>query len=337
MFNNLFLIVTLCASLSTNVVAQPAYAKNYAMIFETWMQTHRFNFTEHDYLNRLKTFIENDKFIDLENLKNLSYTLGHNKFSHMDFDEFSKTILCGNMKSNNLRGVNNIVKYTDVNVSALPTSIDWRTRNTVTPVKDQGNCGSCWSFSTTGSLESSYSIKTGQLVSFSEQNLVDCDHLDSGCSGGLMSNAAEFIRTNNGLCTEKDYPYVSGTSGKEGKCQTSCKTVQSSDAVSWVDVKQNDVDALKLALTKQAVSVAVEANRGFQMYKSGVYTASCGSNLDHGVLAVGYNSADSQPYWIVKNSWSNSWGEDGYIRLAMNVDQKAGQCGILSMAGYVTV
>lgn len=319
----------------SSVMSEPVIIKNYIIQFENWMIDHGFNFTEHVYLNKLKTFIDNDKFIDYENNQNNSYTLGHNIFSHLTHDEFKEMSLCHGLQtqSQNLRGESKS-QLVFGNFQTVPTNVDWRTKNAVTPVKDQGSCGSCWSFSATGALEGIYSINTGELVSFSEQQLVDCDRLDSGCNGGLMDNAFKWIKNNDGICAEEDYPYVSGTTSKNGNCESKCDNVPNTAITSWTDVEENSKDALMLAISQQPVSVAIQADQvAFQFYKSGVFDSKCGTNLDHGVLAVGYDSSSS-PYWLVKNSWGSSWGEDGYIKLAMDVDQKEGQCGILEMASY---
>jgi C1A family cysteine protease len=314
------------------------HIKNYAMLFKTWMNSHGFNFTEHEYLNRLENFIVNDKFIDETNAQKLSYTVGHNEFSHMTSDEFASSMLCTGIKSQKsyLRGDNLIHSYTSEDVMSLPSNVDWRNKNAVSEVKNQGSCGSCWSFSTTGGLEGIYSITNGKLVSFSEQQLVDCDHNgDHACNGGLMTNAFDWIKQNKGLCTEEDYPYFSGDTKKAGTCQTTCKNAPNSDLTGYTEVRENDKNALMTALAKQPVSVAIQANQpAFQLYKSGVFSAKCGDDLDHGVLAVGYDSTGSDPYWIVKNSWGSSWGMNGYILLAMNVDQASGQCGIYGMSSY---
>jgi KDEL-tailed cysteine endopeptidase len=230
-------------------------------------------------------------------------------------------------------------------VSALPTSVDWRTGSqvAVTTVKDQGQCGSCWSFSATGALEGAYYLKTKKLVDFSPQHFVDCDTrsnsnnkgTDMGCNGGLMDSAFSWASKNKGLCEWNDYKYTSGTTKKSGTCsESSCKKSDHSPA-SYTDVAKNSDTALMTALAQQPVSVAIEADtKEFQLYKSGVFTAKCGAKLDHGVLAVGYghDSASNQDYWTVKNSWGTSWGDKGYILLQRGGSglAKEGQCGILS-------
>lgn len=291
-----------------------------------------------EYKERMNIFITNDQTIRAHNARaGVTYTLAHNQFSHLTVEEW-KTIYTG-LRRPNLRVPGGIRKSAaDLGgVAGIPDSVDWVSAGAVTPVKDQGQCGSCWAFSTTGGLEGAYAIKTGSLVSFSEQQLVDCSTLNSGCNGGMMDRADRFIRSNGGLCTEEAYPYFSGTTETAGKCQTSCQNVAGSAVTSWTDL-DNTEDALLAALAKQPVSVAVDAEEdAFMFYSGGVVTGQCGTTLDHGVLAVGYGTwTDGTPYFKVKNSWSASWGMDGYILIARN-GQKGGQCGITSAASYASL
>jgi C1A family cysteine protease len=200
----------------------------------------------------------------------------------------------------------------------------------------QGQCGSCWSFSATGALEGAYQLKYGSLKNFSQQHFVDCDNLmhggrDHGCNGGLMDNAFTWAKKNGGVCTAEDYPYTSGTTKTEGSCSPSCTKDAKVAPASYTDVATNSDAAMMSALNQQPVAVAIEADQSaFQLYSSGVFTAPCGTSLDHGVLAVGYGTLDGTDYYKVKNSWGTSWGMDGYILLQRGVAQKEGQCGILS-------
>jgi C1A family cysteine protease len=151
-----------------------------------------------------------------------------------------------------------------------------------------------------------------------------------------MDNAFKWIENNNGLCIETDYPYVSGN-GVVPTCVTTCDEVKGSGIVKFYDVKPSDDNAMMTAISKQPVSIAIEADqREFQLYKSGVFTGTCGTNLDHGVLVVGYGSMDGNDYYLVKNSWSQSWGDDGYIKLGRgsSYNNGNGQCGILLQGSY---
>merc|ERR1711862_646427 len=204
----------------------------------------------------------------------------------------------------------------------LAESIDWTTKGAVTPVKNQGQCGSCWSFSTTGGLEGAYQIASGNLVSMSEQQFVDCDHEDSGCGGGLMDRAFSFAQ-GNAIATESSYPYQ----GVDGTCKSSFTTALPQGAVTGYTDVGRSASALKSALNSHPVSVAIEADQAaFQQYTGGVITSGCGSQLDHGVLAVGYDGDAIK----VKNSWGASWGVNGYVQMNAN------QCGITQSASYPT-
>jgi C1A family cysteine protease len=214
-----------------------------------------------------------------------------------------------------------------------PDAIDWVEKGAVTDVKDQGSCGSCWAFSTTGALEGAYQQKTGSLKEFSEQQLVDCDQVDAGCNGGLMDQAFDWVKGNGGLCSEADYPYTSG-GGHAGTCSTSCSVDSASAVTKYTDVKPKDVGALETAVAQQPVAVAIAVNSNFQMYTSGVFDGRCGFQLNHGVLTVGYGTDAGQDFWKVKNSWGADWGEGGYIRL---VKDSSDECKIMDAASYPTL
>lgn len=224
----------------------------------------------------------------------------------------------------------------------VPDSIDWVSKGAVTPVKNQGQCGSCWSFSTTGALEGAYYVTYGTLPSFSEQELVDCDNRagggrDHGCNGGLMDNAFSWIEKNGGLCSEDSYPYTSGTTKTAGACDDSCTNIANSQVTGFVDVKKSSDDAMMQALSQQPVSIAIQADqKDFQLYKSGIFTGDCGTQLDHGVLVVGYGSKNGEDYYRVKNSWGTTWGDQGYIYLGRGSEfnHGQGQCGMLLQASY---
>jgi len=333
-----------CLALLSASVSATVYDR-----FYQWAETHKIALPEgdHEFLHMLANWKNNDQIIEETNAKNLTYTLGHNAFSGMNSEEFSEHMHFGLNRdliasAVGLRGFSETL-----DLVALPTSVDWRTKNAVTPVKMQDQCGSCWSFSTTGALEGIYAIKRGNLVSFSEQQLVDCDFIRAGgtslgCNGGDMKSAMEWIGKNNGLCTESAYPYVSGETKTNGPCQKTCSIVSGSDISTTVSVSANSDNAMMTALVQQPVSVAIEADQSsFQLYKSGVFTGTCGTNLDHGVLLIGYGTMNGLDYYIMKNSWDVTWGSQGYMYMARGLDASGkpynggkGQCGVLMQGVY---
>jgi len=251
-----------------------------------------------------------------------------NEFGDMTFEEFhSKYTGFLGLRHRFARSQN------VANLSVTAASVDWTTKGAVTPVKNQGQCGSCWAFSTTGSSEGAWFISKGQLISLSEQQLMDCskDEGNNSCEGGLMDYAFEYMISNGGLCTEASYPYQAVD---RNSCN-SCSNVVSIS--SYTDVQQSEA-ALMAAVTQQPVSVAIEADQeAFQFYSSGVLTGSCGTNLDHGVLAVGYGTLSGTDYWKVKNSWGGDWGMSGYVLIQRGKAQQGGQCGILLASSYPTI
>jgi cathepsin L len=288
---------------------------------------------------RKKVFMENKRLIAKHNQRAAngihSYTVAMNKFGDMLHHEFVATM--NGFKPNLTDEKQNGSLFLTPHNIVLPKSVDWREEGYVTPVKDQGQCGSCWSFSATGALEGQHFRKSGKLVSLSEQNLVDCSKRfgNNGCEGGLMDNAFSYIKQNHGIDTEQAYPYL----GKEERCHYNKREVGATDT-GFVDIPAGSEQHLQQALaTVGPVSVAIDASHeSFQFYNSGVYDeAECSSeDLDHGVLAVGYGTDEEsgQDYWIVKNSWGPTWGLQGYVKMARN---KKNQCGIASSASYPLV
>jgi len=302
--------------------------------FTEWVEFFNIEFKSDEHFHDIyKKWQSNDKFIEEVNGKNLSYLLGHNQFSGMDSEDFRQYLGYSGVPMDRIFN-----KLDSEPTILISEEIDWVKKGAVTEVKDQGQCGSCWSFSTTGALEGAYFVKYGNLETFSEQQLVDCDTFknggrDMGCNGGLMDHAFAWIEKNGGLCREADYPYVSGETKTAGTCKKSCSLIEKSKITSFIDVEPSSDIAMMTALSQQPVSIAIEADqREFQLYKSGIFTGVCGNKLDHGVLVVGYG----RDYYLVKNSWGLSWGDGGYIKLGLGPEFNSGdgQCGMLLQGSY---
>ncbi|XP_071825262.1 cathepsin L-like peptidase [Apostichopus japonicus] len=311
--------------------------KGFDDTWEAWKQTHSKQYTKEEEDNRRKIWEDNLQKVSKHNTEHSlglhSYTLGMNKYADLRGEEFVQ--MMNGLKFNASRERQGI-KFLSYAKFQAPDSVDWRDEGYVTPVKDQGQCGSCWAFSTTGSLEGQHFRSTGVLTSLSEQNLVDCSisYGNNGCEGGLMDYAFQYIKDNLGIDTEDKYPYEA----EDDTCRFSPDNVGATDS-GYVDVDSGDEDALKEACAANGpISVAIDASHeSFQLYESGVYDEeSCSSiELDHGVLVVGYGTDSvGGDYWIVKNSWGLSWGQQGYIWMSRNKDN---QCGIATSASYPTV
>jgi C1A family cysteine protease len=286
-----------------------------------------------EYHERKVIFHENLRHIMEHNDSNFS--LGINRFTDLLPSELPK----GFVRTNTLGYGLDLTKTNGCNkfnidyssVDSLPESVDWRKNNAVTSVKNQGQCGSCWSFSAAGAMEGAWAIASGDLINLSEQQLMDCSikYGNLVCNGGLMDNAFDYA-IDNGMCSYDDDPYEAQ--------KTTCPNCQKvAFFSSCVDVTPSNEQDLMAAVAQQPVSVAIEADTAvFQLYNGGILDSpKCGTNLDHGVLVVGYGTDNGVDYWTVKNSWGESWGEDGYIRIKRTVsDNSDGICGIAMQPSF---
>lgn len=305
-------------------------ASSTADLFGAWCEQYGKTYSsEEEKASRLKVFEENHAFVTQHNsMANASYTLALNAFADLTHHEFKASRLGFSPgRAQSIRSVG-----TPVQELHVPPAVDWRKSGAVTGVKDQGNCGGCWSFSTTGAIEGINKIVTGSLVSLSEQELVDCDRsYNSGCQGGLMDYAYQFVIKNQGIDSEADYPYV----GMDKPCNKEKLKKHIVTIDGYTDIPPNDEKQLLQVVAKQPVSVGIcGSEKTFQLYSKGVYTGPCSSTLDHAVLIVGYGTEDGVDFWIVKNSWGEHWGMHGYIHMLRNNGTAEGICGINMLASY---
>lgn len=324
-------LLALVALASANVLDMQAIPET--MDWEHWKTTFEKTFTPAEEVQYKANYADNINHILRENAKGHTYRLGVNEYAHMTPDEFYGYYTMKNGVEVPEKQNLHVVKPAE----EIADSIDWVERGKVTGVKNQGQCGSCWAFSTTGSTEAATAIANNAApISLSEQQLVDCaaSFGNNGCNGGLMDNGFKYIKSAGGLATEQEYPYTASTNS----CNTNEAAEHVSDVSGFHDVETTDTAFLS-ALNVGPVSIAIEADKSaFQMYRSGVLTdaVGCGEKLDHGVLAVGYGSLSGVDYYKVKNSWGANWGMNGYILMGRGSQYPDGMCGMLKNGSYPT-
>ncbi|TVU44974.1 hypothetical protein EJB05_04439 [Eragrostis curvula] len=304
-----------------------------AVRHEKWMAEHGRTYKdEAEKARRLEIFRANAKRIDSFNAAGKrSHRLATNRFADLTDEEFRAArtgykipvVAVAGARSGRFR-------YENFSLADAPQSKDWRMMGAVTGVKDQGECGCCWAFSAVAAVEGLNKIRTGRLMSLSEQELVDCDVYgnDQGCDGGLMDDAFSFIARRGGLASESAYPYR----GEDGSCRSSAAAAS---IRGHEDVPRNNEAALMAAVAHQPVSVAINGgDYVFRFYDGGVLDGDCDTDLDHAITAVGYGTmSDGTKYWLMKNSWGTSWGEGGYVRIRRGVSGE-GVCGLAKLPSY---
>ena len=319
MFKFLFLAIFL---VNTHAIEDNSFSG-----FVKYVNYYDKKYNPNEMYDRYNIYKSNINKINIHNSKNSSYSLGLNNFTDWHFNEFRNTYLKDFTNSSRHK----FSKYNFKNVK-IPNSIDWRANGYVTDVKDQGQCGSCWAFSAVGAIEGQHANVTNNLVSLSEQNLVDCSTDNSGCDGGWPEKAMSYVN-NSGIDTESSYPYT----GMDGVCNFNKSNVGAT-INDVVLLPQGNMTTLYEALaTVGPLSIAIDAEYDFQLYSSGIYNSTNCSpdNLDHAVLAVGYGiTIDGHKYIMVKNSWGTSWGMDGYIYMSADVNNL---CGLAEHVSYPIV
>lgn len=317
--------------------------------FQSFVQKHNRNYmTKEEYEARLGVFVSNLGVIRAHDAQGTGYRLGVNKFADMTPEEFEKM---QGFKDNAQADASKFLDEEDApdtidddgevadedgsagrGLQTAATSIDWRTKGVLNPIRNQGSCGSCYTFSTVASMEAIYKIKKGSLPSFSEQQILDCSgsYGNSGCSGGLMTNSFNYLKSYKAM-TRTSYPYTA--------VRSTCKYNSASGVVNTIGYKtisSGDVNGHITALQSAPISAAVAASSAvFQLYRGGIISStSCGTALNHAVNLVGYGTENGVNYWIVRNSWGTNWGESGYFRVLRSTSNGDGICGILKMSSY---
>ncbi|XP_014624184.2 ervatamin-B [Glycine max] len=304
-------------------------------LFQLWRKEHGLVYKDlKEMAKRFEIFLSNLNYIIEFNAKRSSpsgYLLGLNNFADWSPSEFQEIYLHSlDMPTDSAPKLNGPL------LSCIaPASLDWRNKVAVTAIKNQGSCGSCWAFSAAGAIEGIHAITTGELISLSEQELVNCDRVSKGCNGGWVNKAFDWVISNGGITLEAEYPYT----GKDGGNCNSDKVPIKATIDGYEQVEQSD-NGLLCSIVKQPISICLNAT-DFQLYESGIFDGQqCSSSskyTNHCVLIVGYDSSNGEDYWIVKNSWGTKWGINGYIWIKRNTGLPYGVCGMNAWAYNPTI
>ena len=320
----------LLAGNTTIICNYPVFGSNVAE-FDLWRNIYNKNYQIEELSEKFNIWSKNKKFVNTHNSGEHGYTLELNTFADIPQHKW-----LWKKSSNKVMILDkHELPIEDKLDDSLPKFVDWREKDIVVGVKNQQQCGSCWAFSAVGSMEGQHALKTGKLVSLSESQIVDCDinGTDGGCSGGWMDGAFKYVINNSGIESEQDYPY----DPQDDPC-TFNKSKIAATFSNFSDVHGGEEGLKKSVASVGPISVAIDASHAsFQFYKEGVYyEPDCSPEyLDHGVLVVGYGTTkNGTDYWIVKNSWGESWGNKGYIWMVRNHNNS---CGIATKPSYPIV
>jgi len=304
----------------------------YQGLFTKWAVHHSKNYEMDAFFKRYSIFKQNIDYINEHNAKNSSFQMEINRFGDLTFEEFSSSYKGRPVRSNH--AISNVFVPISADNVGAGGALDWRTKGAVNPIQDQGQCGSCYSFSGIASIEGAWALKKGSLIKLSEQQVVDCSRSlgNEGCNGGYESYVFQYVLNNKGIGTSAKYPYT-------GRDNQACKASSNPSVVtlsSQKSIPANNENAMMTAVQLGPISIAVNASHTFQFYSRGVFDdKGCGTSLDHAINIVGFgtDTTTGKDYWIVRNSWGSSWGENGYIRVVRNKNM----CGLALDSVYPVV